>query len=467
MNQLFKMYRAHQPTYWQHSSLTMHKKWFSRRAWQYRARAGLIAIAVLLLIIWLTGSSPWWLLLAGLAVFVPVPSPLKTLQEIEATTGEAYTTALTATQDQFGFYARLEKMASSVQKNVDLPSLPWLEGAGVLVLLSLLLVLPAQKNQLANNAADRAVTQASLENSNQPNTNSDTSQPVLDAPSRDAPAGNGDAKPGQAASGGSASEENLGALKPGGGNANEDPAAISKEFLEALERGAVRDRDPSKATENGGKVEDANPPTAGQSGSNSGKENGQQGEGAGQNGQKNNQNGQQGNQNGQGQNSQGQNGQQGNQNGAQTGKNGQGTQSNGNQNGQNGTSQNGKNGQGNKPNNPDRNNVDRGEDYQGFDPNNKSGGGGSRTTSPGQGARDAQGNPVAADRKSGKGKLEYLQGTARGDNVRSGALQMAGDPKNGFTSPTGSAAYRRAAESAVLDPRLPPEYQEMLRNYYR
>jgi hypothetical protein len=74
---------------------------------------------------------------------------------------------------------------------------------------------------------------------------------------------------------------------------------------------------------------------------------------------------------------------------------------------------------------------------------------------------------VAANRKTGQGKLEYLQGAPKGNQVRSGALQLPGDPKNGFTSPTNSAAYRRAAESAVLDPRLPPEYQEMLKNYYR
>lgn len=460
--------RVDLPTWWQHPNFNLHRQWFIRRALQIKARAILVGVAVMLVLVWVLGASPFWLLLAFVGALTPVSNYRKTLQEIEQTSGAAYTTALTAQPDPHGFQNRLVNMALAVQKNTELPQLPWLEGLGMVVLLSLLLVFPPRAVNAALSPEDRTVTRENLENPNFPTaSNGETAQPVLDAPSRDAPPPGADAKPGQAASGGSVSEQNLGELKPGGGSATEDPEAISKEFLEALERGAVRDRDPNKPAEQGGKVEDANPPTAGQSGSQGGDnqdgQNGQQGS------QGRNQNGQQGNQNGQGQNGQqgnqnGQNPQQGNQNGQ--GQNGQ----QGNQNGQNGQSGANQPGNGRQNSNQNRdprgNNIDKGEDYQGFDPQNPNSPG-NRSTSPGQGARDANGNPVAASRKSGQGKLEYLQGTPKGNNVRSGALQLPGDPKNGFTSPTGSAQYRRAAESAVLDPRLPPEYQEMLKNYYR
>jgi hypothetical protein len=454
------------PEYWQHPSLNLHRQWFTRRALQTKTRAVLIGVAVLLLVIWALGASPLWLLLSLLGVFMPSSKPEKTLQEIENTSGAAYTTALSAKPDTHGFQNRLMNMALATQKNTELPALPWLEALGMALLLSLLLVLPPRTVSAALSPTDRTITRDSLDNPNAPSSASgQASEPILDAPTRDAPPAGTDAKPGQAASGGSASEQNLGALKPGGGNASQDPEAISKEFLEALERGAVRDRDPNKTGESGGKVEDANPPTAGNSGSANGQNSdNKNGTRQGQNGK--NQSGQQGNQNEQ-------NGQQGNQNGQNRQQGAQGGQ-NGQQSGQNGTGQNGKNGA-NQPGNGTeggqrgrnaQGNIDKGEDYQGFDPQNPNGTG-SRNTSPGQGARDAQGNPVAANRQSSQGKLEYLQGIPKGNNVRSGALQLPGDSRNGFTSPTNSSTYRRAAESAVLDPRLPPEYQEMLKNYYR
>ncbi len=451
------------PTWWQHPNLKLHRQWFSRRAFQIKARAVLIAVAGLLLAIWILGASPFWLLLALLGLLMPSSSYQSTLQEIEKTTGAAYTTALTAQTDMHGFKNRLDNMALTVQKNTELPPLPWLETLGMAVLLSLLLVLPTRGLGSQISAEDRTISRESLENPNTPNGSSSSSaEPILDAPSRDAPPAGADAKPGQAASGGSASEQNLGELKPGGGSATESPEAISKEFLEALERGAVRDRDPNKEGSPDGQVEDANPPTAGQSGSEDGKSDGQNGSGNNQNDQNGQQSANQNGQNGQPNNQNGQNGQPNNQNGqsgAQGDQNGQ--------NGQSGANQAGNGTQGNQPKrDPRGNNLDRGEDTQGFDPQNPNSQG-NRSTSPGNGAKDANGNPVAANRQSGKGKLEYLQGTAKGNNVRSGALQLPGDPTNGFTSPTGSASYRRAAESAVLDPRLPPEYQEMLKNYYR
>ncbi len=462
--------RATTPTWWQHPTLKLHRQWLFRRALQLKTRVVLVGLVILLLLIWVLGASPWWLLLALIGALTPFTNHQKTLQEVEASAGAAYTTALTADQDKHGFYLRLQNMALAAQKNTELPALPLLEGLGAVVLISLLLVLPPRLINTSIDQDDRTVTRDSLDKPLVNNgSNGEVTQPILDAPSRDAPAPGADAKPGQAASGGSASEENLGALKPGGGNATESPEAISKEFLEALERGTVRDRDPNKPGSQDGKVEDANPPTAGQSGSSSGQNaDGQNGTGQG-NKQGNGQ--QQGNQNGQGQNGQqgsqnGQNGQQGNQNGQNgQGQNGQQGNQDG-QNGQSGTNKPGNGTQGNQNGRNQQGNIDQGEDNQGFDPQNQ-GGTGNRNTSPGQGARDAKGNPVAAQRKSGTGKLEYLQGTPKGNNVRSGALQLPGDPRNGFTSATGSAQYRRAAESAVLDPRLPPEYQEMLKNYYR
>jgi hypothetical protein len=464
------MIRRNLPTYWQHPSLNLHRQWFTRRAIQNKTRAVLIGVALLLLVVWALGASPLWLLLALLGVFMPTAKPEKTLQEIENTAGAAYTTALTAKPDEHGFQNRLLNMALATQKNTELPALPWLEGLSMALLLSLLLVLPPRAVNAAFSPTDRTVTRESFDNPNSPSSaNGQASEPILDAPTRDAPPAGADAKLGQAASGGSASEQNLGALKPGGGNATEDPEAISKEFLEALERGAVRDRDPNKSGESGGKVEDANPPSAGNSGSADGKNgDGKNETGQGQQGNKNGQQGNQSGQNGQQGNQNGQNGQQGSQNGqGQNGKNGaQGGQNGQGQNGQNGANQAGNGTEGGQRGRNPQDKIDKGEDYQGFDPQNPNGNG-SRNTSPGQGARDAQGNPVAANRQSSKGKLEYLQGTPKGNNVRSGALQLPGDPRNGFTSPTSSATYRRAAESAVLDPRLPPEYQEMLKNYYK
>ena len=453
-----------QPSWWKHPSLTLHNQWFSRRALQLKARAVLVGLVVMLLFIWALNLPLWCVALALLGAAYPAPRPAKTLQEIEQKAGAAYSTALTAPTDQHGLQSRLLEMAQATQKTTDLPELPLLEGLGMALLLSLLLVFPPRVTTNSAVSQDRAITRESIANPNLPNgTNSQSAQPVLDAPSRDAPPAGADAKPGQAASGGSASEQNLGALKPGGGNAQDDPAAISKEFLDALERGAVRDRDPNKAGQNASQVEDANPPTAGQSGSSSGKD-GQNGQGNNQN----NKNGQQGtgdNQNGQSGNSSQPNGQQGN----QAGQNGQGSNSSGqNKPGQAGANQAGNGTKPNQNRNAQGNNIDRGnsEDFQGSDPRGSSGSG-KQSTSPGQGTRNANGSPVAANRQAGQGKLEYLQGTVRGNQVRSGALQLPGDSSNGFTSPTGSTAYRRAAESAVLDPKLPPEYQEMLKNYYR
>jgi hypothetical protein len=456
------------PTYWQHPTLSLHRAWFSRRALQTKARAVLAGLVVLLLFVWALGASPWWLGLALLGGLFPSPKPQATLLEVEQQAGAAYTTALTAPQDPHGFKTRLEGMALAAQKNTDLPALPALEVLGMALLLSLLLVLPPRGGSLEATDPDQTINREALGRENPlPNGGNNNAEPVFDAPSRDAPPAGTDAKPGLAASGGSLAEENLGELKPGGGAAAEDPQALSREFMEALERGAVRDRDPNASGSKDGKVEDANPPQAGQQGSSGGDQDGQNGSGGqgqanrnnqqGQNGQNGNQSGSS-NQNRQQGNGQGQNGDQQSGQSGSSGQNGQG-QSGANQSG-NGTTPN-------QNRDPRGNSLDRGENYEGFNPQNATGNNNRPSSTPGRGSRDAQGGAVPANRQNGQGKLEYLQGAPKGNQVRSGALQLPGDPKNGFTSPSGSAAYRRAAEAAVLDPRLPPEYQEMLKNYYR
>ncbi|MFN3265812.1 MAG: hypothetical protein ACK41E_03130 [Deinococcales bacterium] len=426
----------------------------------------LVVLAVLLLVVWVLSVSPVWLCLALIGAFFPNPKASQTLLEVEASAGAAYTTALTAPEDQHGFKQRLESMALAAQKTAELPPLPVLEVLGMAILLSLLLVLPPRVENNALTDDSQTVSRESLVRDNPTASNANNAEPVIDAPSRDAPPAGADASPGQAASGGSLAEENLGKLKPGGGSATEDPQALSREFMEALERGAIRDRDSNTANDKIDKIEDANPPQAAQSGSLKGSQDGQnsgangqgrenQNQGNNQNGQGNGQNNEQNGQNSQPNSAQGQDGN------GQSGQNGSSTQ------GQAGATQNDNGSQNNANRDPRGNNLDRGENYEGFDPRNAGSNNPNRTATPGKGANRAAGDGVAANRKDGQGKLEYLQGAPKGNQVRSGALQLPGDPKNGFTSPQNSAAYRRAAESAVLDPRLPPEYQELLRNYYR
>ncbi len=471
--------RAPLPAGWQHSRLTLHRAWHSRRTWQHRARGVLIAVAITLLIVWVLQLSPVWLLLAFVGALAPIPKEAQTLSELERTHGGAYTTALNAPNDTHGFKDRLEGMAATVQKNAELPAWPWLEILGIMALLSLVLVLPHSSSMTPNDGS-RSVPPISRNSGNEllNGSRSTEAPPVLDAPSQNAPAGDATAKPGAAASSGAPGEQQLGQVKPGGGEASDDPQAVSKEFLEALERNAVRDRN-ENGQNDGSKVEDANPPSVAQNGG--GDQDGNQGQNQspqeGQDGardgtsQSQNQNGQRGN------SSNGQQGQNGQQNGQPNGQNQAGNQS-GNQQGSsaNDGQQNGQQrgqGQGQSANKnasrdrADRNNIDEGDARNGDQGSNGNGDGQPNNRSaPGQGNRGSS-QAVAVNRPKTDGKLEYLPGTVKGNNVRSGALQLPGDPKNGFTSAPGSASYRRSAEAAVLDPRLPPEYQEMLKNYYK
>lgn len=467
------------PVGWAHPRLWLHRALHSRRVLQYRARVAVIALVALLIAVIAFKLSPLWLLLAPVLALLPTPvREVASLRELEAS-GGAYTTALIAPPDEFGFQTRLESQALAQQKRSELPAYPWLEGLLAAALCSLLFVFPPQPSA---DGAGREIGNPSLERANDPTTpdagSSSDAPPVLDAPSRNtaAPSSDGDAKPGQSASGGSPGDSNIGDLKPGGGNASEDPAAISREFMDALERGAVRDassNDPPTGKPNQPQVQD-NDAKAAQQGSAGGDQSGSSGSGS----QEPNQNspGQNGaNQNKPNQNGQGNQSQQGAQNPSSSGNQGNGTQGDG-QNGQQGNqppdssnqsgTRNGtrpgqsgqRNGRGNTPN------PDEGQSGDGQGQGNRD------NSNPSTTARGARGSsdPQAAERPTApSGKLEYLPGTLRGTQVRSGALQLPGDPRAPLTGTPGTPAYKRAAEGAVLDPKLPPEYQELLKNYYR
>jgi hypothetical protein len=452
------------PSGWTHPKLQLHRAWHARRVWQWRARAALVALTGLLIVVIALSLSPWWLALSLLPAVLPTPvrkgSSLRELEQLSP----AYTTALTAPEDEFGFQSRLEAQALAAQRRTEPPALPWLELAAMAALCSLLLVFPPKT--LSLDPAQRPVTQEQLEgNGSTPqNAGGNDAQPVLDAPSRGAAPAGGTAKPGQSASGGTPSESQVGDVKPGGGNASDDPAAVTKEYMDALERGAVRDAGGAQNPQKGdGKVQDNNPGAAGQQGSAGGDkngndassgQNGSQGSGAKRNpsqGQKG-QSGQQ-NQNGNGQNGQ----QQGNQNGQNGTQNGANSQSgNGKQSSSGNGQKRGSNGRGNMPSETD-------------DPSGQGQGGGSQAqrSQPGRGGRGSS-DPKPAEGVNGKpSKLEYLPGTVRGRDVRSGALQLPGDPRQPLTGTPGTPQYQRAAEGAILDPKLPPEYQELLKNYYK
>jgi hypothetical protein len=469
--------RVSTPPGWPHPRLSLHRAWHSRRVWQHRARGVLIATAVLIVVVWIFQLSPFVLVFALLGAFIPAPPPTQSLLELEQAHGEAYTTALTAPEDKHGFKDRLEGMAAAVQKNANLPSWPWLELMGMAALLSLLLVLPRAVSALPSDGSSAVPPTPRNASDNLPSTpQNPEAAPVLDAPSQDAPAGEATAKPGAAASSGAASEQQLGRVKPGEGEAGDDPQAISKEFLDALERNATRDRDgaqnqkpqvdnasPSSDAEDGGsgqRDDQANQNQDRQDGSSQGKDGAQRN--SGKNRQNAQQNGQQsGDQNGQAQ----QDDQTGQQQGSSGNAGQQGDQKTAGNGQQNAQKPSGQTANKNTQNRADRNNLDSGDEQSGDSGSSNNGSPSNRTT-PGQGGKGGS-QVIAVNRPKTSGKLEYVPGTVRGNNVRSGALQLPGDPKNGFTSTPGSAAYRRSAEAAVLDPRLPPEYQEMLKNYYK
>jgi hypothetical protein len=461
--------RSPLPRGWVNPTLRLHRHWYARRTWQWRARAALILTGLLLVVVIALNLNPTWMLLALLPALLPTPvRPQSALLEVERASG-AYATALTAPEDEFGFRRRLESQALNAQRHTELPAWPWLEALAAAALCSLLLVFPQRIN--ANDPTQRSVTREQLERDNP--TPQDLSkgdaQPVLDAPSRGAAPAGGAAKPGQAASGGSLPESQVGDLKPGGGNATEDPDAISREFMEALERGAVRDNGAGQQNTDGKRVQD-NDATTGQQGSASGDQNADGSSGdsnnPGQNGQQGKRPGQQG-QNGQ-QGSNGQNGNQQGQNGQQGAQNGNSSDAQNNQSGDSNPSSSSGSQSARKPNTNGRGNTPdlENDPSEGFNQGQNDSTQAQRSQ-PGRGGRGSS-DPTKADGVNGdNGKLEYLPGTVKGTNVRSGALQLPGDPRQPLTGTPGTPGYKRATESAILDPKLPPEYQELLKNYYR
>jgi hypothetical protein len=448
--------RASEPG-WSHPTLKLHEAWYSRRRLAWQARLALVALGVLVVPVVL-GLPPALFALSLLAFLVPAPlNQAATLREIEARYGAAYTTALVAPpEDEFGFAQRLARQARTVAVNAELPPLPWLEALAGGLIVALALVLPGPISGRGPVAAS-APTPYTLEEALQAPTSEDA-DPVLDAAAQSgaaAPAGS--ARGGKAANSGSAAETSVGEVSPGEGDvgAAGDPEAVTREYLEALERGSVRSSDPnaSKGKGEGPTVTDRD--RAVQQG-----QDGQEGEdgqsdqqgGAGQGKQKSGQGGPQGGSNAQrdqGMQSPGDSGAQGGQEGQDGARDGKGGNSGKNQ------------GQPRGAQDYDRNlDGEGGQGYPGGAPDEATG-------QPGQGGLNAGGDVAQDDLADGKSKLEYLPGDARGDEVRTGALQLPGDPSRPFTLSPGSPEYKRAVEGAVLDPRLPPEYQELLRNYYR
>ncbi len=451
------------PKGWTHQVLSLHRVWHLRRVWQWKARA--VAVLTLLALIGVIfGGDKRWLLASLLGVLLPAPHPkTQTLLEIERDQGEIYTTALVAPEDGFGFSKRLLEGAKYVMHKAQLPNLPWLEGLGILLLVSLAFVIPAQSS-IPNDSA-QAVAPTPIEQSpNNSSSDPQTAPPVLNAPaSGAAPQAGQNAANGKPASGGTPGETGVGESRPGGGNASDDPAAVSRDYLEALERGAVKSSGgPQKTGGNAKKVEDLNSSKTDQNSKGQSDANGQ--------GSQNGQNGKSGQKPDSGQQNKGQQGQNGQQ------QNGTGSASNPNNSGKQGQqnqNSNGKNPQKNGQQNPGnsqngKDQLDRGENGDSGKFPNQSPDSNQNRSQPGQAGRGGGlGNRLNGANAAKKGKLEYLPGENQGNQVRSGAMQLPGDPKRPLTLTPGTPAYQRAVENAVLDPRLPPEYQEMLKNYYK
>ncbi|HEX2864999.1 MAG TPA: hypothetical protein VHN99_10560, partial [Deinococcales bacterium] len=88
-------------------------------------------------------------------------------------------------------------------------------------------------------------------------------------------------------------------------------------------------------------------------------------------------------------------------------------------------------------------------------------------TTPGKGGHHAGGGVDQTGTDGQKGQLQFLPGTVEATQARSGVLPLPGDPNSPWAGSKSSPSFRKAVETAVDDPRLPPEYQELLRAYYR
>ena len=459
------------PRGWDHPTHLLHRQWFGRRIWQWRVRQMLATLAVAVIAV-LFGAGVWVLAFGLLGLLWPPNWPpvrlqaKQTLEEIEQVLGAAYTTALTAVPDNYGFSERLSVQAFNIDRNADRPAWPWLEGLAAVLIASLVFVWPASPARALVRTDPTPPTVTERETPVDPG----NPEPVITeagVPPGQVPGGEA-AGQARAASSGALSEGEVGAIKPGGGQASDDPTEIQRDFQEALERGAVRSSGGAQAPQRAGRPNAQGRDGTGQSDS-SGLEgdqlSGQDGTGQGNRSGANRKPGQNGRSK-QGTQDRGQQGSQGDSDasgGSAQGKGQSGQDRNGKPNGgqNNGQSPNG------DPRQPGRNGL---EDEFG-DPGsngNRFGNGQAQRGQSGSGSREGSGpqaiSPLDA---KGQGKLEYLPGQAQGKDARSSALPLPGDARRPLTGTPGTPEYQRAVESAVQDPRLPPEYQEMLRNYYR
>ena len=456
------------PAGWNHPSLNLHRQWHLRHGLSLRARQALILLVPAAIVMWVF-SSPWWLLIALLGlVWNPAWLPFRwheqqTLEVVCKQYGDAYATALIAPVDPFGFSKRLESQAQNIERNAELPNLPWLEVlvAGVLVSLVWLIPargIPAGTDGTAPNASnlERRIPAEQLPENN-PGV---TGVPVTN------PAPQGQTQ--SSSPGGTGGTAGVGATRPGASNSGGAPTTesnedISREFGQALERGAVR-TPPSAPTpapnKQDGKKDDDRTASDGNS-DGSGNPDGTTRRGSGNNQNNGSQPGGSQNPNGQKRDNPGQSGgKPGDQNAPSSSQNQPGKQSGGQSSPSPSNRDNrGQRGQGQ---------ADDGSDFGGMNPGQKGNdpNGTSRNTPGGKGTTGSD-KAQSVPNADGAGKLEYLPGESKRNISRSGALPLPGDTSR--TLPTGSSSepYRRAAESAVLDPRLPPEYQELLKQYYR
>jgi hypothetical protein len=463
------------PNGWNHPSLNLHRNWHSRLSLSLRARQALLLLVPAAILMWLL-SSPWWLLLALIGlIWNPAWLPFRwhehrTLERVSGAHGQAYATALGALSepaDAFGFSKRLETQARNIEKNAELPNLPWLEVLAATVIVSLVWLIPARVITTGTNGP--AANQTGLERRQTPEAlpESETGTPGSPVNNSGAQSQNNASSPG-----GSGGTAGVGSTRPGAGSSAGAPSAesnedISKEFGQALERGAVRapssaeTKEAKQAAERAAKQAADERSASGGDGGASQKNNDGTPTGKGSDS---------GNGRNPGQPNTQKRDNPGQSNGSPSGQN----QPDQNQSGQNQPGQN-PNGQGQpSPNNSDnrgsRGKAEPGDDsnFDGLSPSQKNNDPNLNPGSvPGGKGTTGSGKPQSVPEADGAGKLEYLPGESKRNISRSGALPLPGDSSR--TLPTGSNAepYRRAAESAVLDPRLPPEYQELLKQYYR
>ena len=452
------------PAGWNHPSLNLHRQWHTRHSLSLRARQTLIALVPAAMLMWVF-SSPWWLLIALLGlVWNPAWLPFqwhehRTLEIVSSQYGDAYATALNAPTDPFGFSKRLETQAQNIERNAELPNLPWPEVLAAAVLVSLVWLIPA-RDATANPFA-AASGETNLER-RLPAETLPEAEPGLNGTPVTNPAPQGQTQ--SSSPSGTGGTAGVGATRPGASNSGGAPSTesnedISREFGQALERGAVRTPPtaptPAPKGQDGKRADDRTASSGNSDASGNPSGNARRGSGNQNNG---SQPGGSQNQNGQKRDNPGQNGTQpGTQNAPSSSQNQAGKQSGGQPSPSNRDNR-GQRGQGQAGDDSDFGGMNPGQ--KGNDPSGQS-----RNTPGGKGTTGA-GKPQSVPNADGAGKLEYLPGETKRNIARSGALPLPGDASR--TLPSGSGeSYRRAAESAVLDPRLPPEYQELLKQYYR